>query len=57
MTVYDLCMFLINRKRYTYEAMKNKVNVFYANNQLADEEFTDLLSTMDEQTEETQAEA
>ncbi|MGY3188723.1 hypothetical protein [Lysinibacillus sp. TE18511] len=49
MTVLALCLFLIERKRYTYDAMKNKVNVFYANNQLSDEEYTQLLTTMDAQ--------
>lgn len=55
MKVYDLCKFLIDRKRYDFESMKNKVNVFYANNQLADTEYTDLFTIMDEQ--KTRAEA
>ena len=51
MTVFELCKFLIDRKRYEHEAMQNKVNVFYANNQLEDNEYTDLLTIMDEQTQ------
>ena len=49
MSVYELCKYLIDRKRYEYGAMLNKVNVFYANNQLADEEYTGLLTIMDAQ--------
>lgn len=49
MTVYALCTFLIERKRYEHATMLNKVNVFYANNQLSDEEYTQLLTTMDAQ--------
>lgn len=49
MTVFELCKFLIDRKRYEQAAMQNKVNVFYANNQLADEEYTQLLKIMDAQ--------
>ncbi|WP_374966020.1 hypothetical protein [Lysinibacillus sp. RS5] len=55
MTVYELCKFLIERKRYEHDAMLNKVNVFYANNQLKDDEYTGLLTVMDDQ--KTQAEA
>ncbi|MGY3186433.1 hypothetical protein [Lysinibacillus sp. TE18511] len=55
MSVYELCKFLIERKRYEQSAMLNKVNVFYANNQLKDDEYTGLLTVMDEQ--KTQAEA
>ncbi|AHN22035.1 hypothetical protein [Lysinibacillus varians] len=53
MTVFDLCKFLIDRKRYERNAMQNKVNVFYANDQLTDSEYTDLLTIMD--TQQTQA--
>ncbi|MBL3729270.1 hypothetical protein JIN86_06610 [Lysinibacillus sp. HST-98] len=49
MKVYDLCKFLIDRNRYSYDDMLKKVNVFYANNQLADEEYTQLLTDMDTQ--------
>ncbi|MFJ7665316.1 hypothetical protein ACIQXW_23440 [Lysinibacillus sp. NPDC097162] len=49
MTVYQLCEFLIERKRYMYDDMLKKVNVFYANNQLADDEYTELLTIMDAQ--------
>ena len=55
MTVYQLCEFLIERKRYTREDMLKKVNVFYANNQLADEEYTQLLTDMDAQKSQAQA--
>ncbi|MGE6513385.1 hypothetical protein [Lysinibacillus sphaericus] len=47
MTVYQLCEFLIERKRYAHEDMRKKVNVFYANDQLADEEYTQLLTFID----------
>jgi len=53
MSVYELCKFLIERKRYEHGTMLNKVNVFYANNQLKDNEYTGLLTVMDEQ--QTQA--
>jgi len=49
MTVYQLCEFLIERKRYAREDMLKKVNVFYANDQLADDEYTQLLTLMDAQ--------
>jgi len=49
MSVYELCKYLIDRKRYVYAEMLNKVNVFYANNQLKDVEYTGLLTIMDEQ--------
>ncbi|MGE7843960.1 hypothetical protein ACQKNX_24640 [Lysinibacillus sp. NPDC093712] len=49
MTVFELCKFLIDRKRYELASMLNKVNVFYANNQLADDEYTELLTLMDAQ--------
>jgi hypothetical protein len=49
MTVFELCKFLIDRRRYEHDAMQNKVNVFYANNQLSDTEYTDLLTIMDAQ--------
>lgn len=49
MKVYDLCKFLIDRQRYSYDNMLKKVNVFYANNQLLDEEYTHLLTEMDAQ--------
>lgn len=53
MSVYELCKFLIERKRYERDAMLNKVNVFYANNQLEDNEYTQLLTDIDSQ--QTQA--
>ncbi|AHN23261.1 hypothetical protein [Lysinibacillus varians] len=53
MTVFDLCKFLIDRKRYEQATMLNKVNVFYANNQLKDDEYTQLLTEIDSQ--QTQA--
>lgn len=53
MTVFELCKFLIERKRYEQAAMQNKVNVFYANNQLKDDEYTQLLTEIDSQ--QTQA--
>ena len=53
MTVFELCMFLIKRKRYEPATMQNKVNVFYANNQLKDDEYTQLLTEID--TQQTQA--
>ncbi len=53
MTVFELCMFLIKRKRYEQDTMQNKVNVFYANNQLKDDEYTQLLTEID--TQQTQA--
>ncbi|MEY2356031.1 MULTISPECIES: hypothetical protein [Lysinibacillus] len=49
MSVYELCKYLIDRKCYEQDVMLNKVNVFYANNQLADEEYTGLLTIMDAQ--------
>ncbi|MEK5429718.1 hypothetical protein MKY88_02535 [Lysinibacillus sp. FSL R7-0073] len=49
MSVYELCKYLIDRKRYEYDAMVNKVNVFYANNQLKDDEYTQLFTDMDAQ--------
>lgn len=49
MKVYDLCKFLIDRQRYSYDNMLKKVNVFYANNQLVDKEYTELLTIMDSQ--------
>lgn len=49
MTVFELCKFLIYRKRYEQAAMLNKVNVFYANNQLQDDEYTQLLTDIDAQ--------
>ncbi|MFJ5766729.1 hypothetical protein ACIP9C_15355 [Lysinibacillus sp. NPDC093210] len=55
MKVFELCKFLIDRKRYEHTAMLNKVNVFYANNQLEDQEYTELLTIMDAQ--QTQADA
>lgn len=55
MSVYELCKFLIDRKRYEHDVMINKVNVFYANNQLKDDEYTGLLTVMDEQ--QTQVDA
>jgi len=55
MSVYELCKYLIDRKRYEYESMLNKVNVFYANNQLEDVEYTGLLTIMDEQKTQAQA--
>lgn len=59
MTVYELCKFLIDCKRYAYNAMLKKVNVFYANDQMAEDEYTKLLTQLDEQkapaTDETQA--
>ncbi|MCS1384104.1 hypothetical protein NXZ75_18000 [Lysinibacillus sphaericus] len=55
MKVFELCKFLIDRKRYGHAAMLNKVNVFYANNQLEDHEYTELLTIMDAQ--QTQADA
>lgn len=48
MTVYELCKFLIDRKRYEHDAMLNKVNVFFANNQLKDNEYTELCTVIDE---------
>jgi len=62
METYELCRFLIDRKRYNYETMKRKANVFFANDELSDEEYSDLLTIMSklkteetEQPEETQA--
>ncbi|GEM_PF-1219647 len=64
MEPYELCKFLIDRKRYNHETMKRKANVFFANDGLSDEEYSDLLTIMSKQKtkeveppEETQAEA
>lgn len=48
MRIYDLLQNLITKKFYTEEAIKNKLNVFYAMNVLSDEEYSDLMLKVQE---------
>ena len=47
--MYNAMVLLINKKFYpTAEAAKAKLNVFYAFNQLTDEQYTELMILVDE---------
>ena len=48
MRIYDLLQNLISKKFYTEEAIKNKLNVFYAMNVLSDEEYSNLMLKVQE---------
>lgn len=48
MRIYDLLQNLISKKFYTEEAIKNKLNVFYAMNVLNDEEYSNLMLKVQE---------
>ena len=48
MRIYDLLQNLISKKFYTEEAIKNKLNVFYAMNVLSDEEYSSLMLKVQE---------
>ena len=41
---YRLCMILVNAKRTV--GLQEKIDVFYANNRLTDEEYTELCGTL-----------
>lgn len=48
MRIYDLLQNLISKKFYIEEAIKNKLNVFYAMNVLSDEEYSNLMLKVQE---------
>ena len=48
MRIYDLLQNLISKKFYIEEAIKNKLNVFYAMNVLNDEEYSNLMLKVQE---------
>ena len=48
MRIYDLLQNLITKKFYIEEAIKNKLNVFYAMNVLNDEEYSNLMLKVQE---------
>ena len=46
--VYNLMLSLIKAKRKSKEELTKKANVFYANNQLSDEQYTEIMGKIEE---------